>query len=100
MTMQSKATPGYGPVLVVVISGAALLLFGVLSSTNTGTVGGITLGAAIVSLGLMLAVDVWVRNRRARRVGYASRSTVDVIHRSQDRSREEARAARSSEGRQ
>lgn len=95
--MMGHTRSGYGPSLVVGISGAALLLFGILASTDAGTVGGVTLGAMIVGAGAMLSVDTW-RTRRWRQRAWGateeiSDRTLRSIQARQDRS-EEIRAAR------
>ena len=82
---------GQGPALVVVISGAALLLFGILASTDAGTVGGVVLGGMVIGAGAMLAVETW-RDRRPTGDHLSDRS-LHAIQRTQDRS-EEVRAPR------
>lgn len=54
---------GYRAALAVGISGAALLLFGILASTDAAFVGGIVLGVVVIAAGAMLAVET-ARDRR------------------------------------
>ena len=72
---------GWGPVLAVIGSGAVLLLFGAAASTDTGTVGGVALGGAILGAGGMLAFDTAKARRDARRALRVSDHTVRSIER-------------------
>lgn len=89
---------GYGASLVVGASGAALLLFGILSSTDAGTVGGVAFGAMILGAGAMLGADTAKARRNVRanaRLGLQlDDRTLRAIQARQDRSEQTGAARR------
>lgn len=79
----------YGPAATLTAFGTAMLTFGILDSTDAGTVAGIVLGTMVAGVGIMRAVEIH-RSRQPR----TSRRTRDRIDRTRDRSTEPPRAAR------
>lgn len=75
--------PTYPPAAIIAGSGIGMFLFGILSTTDAGTVSGITLGAIAAGSGLACAWDVAVARRRACRDRLSERTVQRLTDRQQ-----------------